>query len=123
MRLLSRHRTNLVEDLSRVKNRVQKILEDGNIKWSTIVSDVFGKSGLQVLDALANGETNAEKLATLVTTKIKRKEEARKALTNCFNKQHIYLIRELMDQFHYLSKKIVATENEFPPGCAGPLRT
>lgn len=112
MRLLSRHRTNLVEDLSRVKNRVQKILEDGNIKWATIVSDVFGKSGLQVLDALANGETNAEKLATFVTTKIKRKEEARKALTNCFNKQHIYLIRELMDQFHYLSNKIVATENE-----------
>lgn len=112
MRLLSRHRTNLVEDLSRVKNRVQKILEDGNIKWATIASDVFGKSGLQILNALAEGETNAEKLAALVTTKIKRKDEAKKALTNCFNKQHVYLIRELMDQYHYLNGKITAAENE-----------
>lgn len=44
MRLLSRHRTNLVEDLARVKNRVQRILEDGNVKFSSIASDVFGKS-------------------------------------------------------------------------------
>ncbi|MCX6126210.1 MAG: hypothetical protein NTV34_15870 [Proteobacteria bacterium] len=40
MRLLSRHRTNLVEDLTRVKNRVQRILEDGNIKWTTVASIV-----------------------------------------------------------------------------------
>lgn len=55
MRLLSHHRTNLVEDLARVKNRIQRILEDGNIKWSSVVSDVFGKSGLQVLRTLADG--------------------------------------------------------------------
>jgi transposase len=61
---------------------------------------------------LAEGETNAEKLAALVTTKIKRKDEAKKALTNCFKKQHVFLIRELMDQYHYLNRKIVATENE-----------
>ena len=56
MRLLSRHRTNLTEDLAKVKNRVQKALEDGNIKWGTIVSDVFGKSGLDVLDMIAREE-------------------------------------------------------------------
>jgi transposase len=48
MRLLSRHRTNLVKDRDRVKNRIQKTLEDGNVKLGTIASDVFGKSGLQV---------------------------------------------------------------------------
>ena len=41
MRLLSRHRTNLVADTGRVKNRVQRILEDGNVKYGSIVSDVF----------------------------------------------------------------------------------
>lgn len=112
MRLVSRHRTNLVEDLSRVKNRVQRILEDGNIKLATIVSDVFGKSGLQILNELAKGQTDAKILAARMTTKVKRRSEARKALTNCFNRQHSYLIHELMDQFHYLTRKILAAENE-----------
>jgi len=42
IRLLPRHRTNLIADLGRIKNRVQKTLKDGNIKWGVIVSDVFG---------------------------------------------------------------------------------
>jgi len=112
MRLVSRHRTNLVEDLSRVKNRVQRILEDGNIKLATIVSDVFGKSGMQILTELANGVTDATALAARMTTKVKRRSEAKKALTNCFNKQHTYLIRELMDQYHYLDRKITDAQNE-----------
>ena len=72
MRLLSRHRTNLTGDIATVKNRVQKVLEDGNIKWGSIVSDVFGKSGLEVLDLIADGTTNAKVLASKVTTKINR---------------------------------------------------
>lgn len=112
MRLLSRHRTNLVADLARVKNRVQKTLEDGNIKWATIVSDVFGKSGLQVLKLLADGVTDASRLSLAVTTKIKRKEEARKSLTNCFTKQHCFLIKELMDQYDHIHSKIKNSENE-----------
>lgn len=112
MRLLSRHRTNLVEDLSRVKNRVQKILEDGNIKYGVIASDVFGKSGIGVLRLLAKGETDANKLAKAVTTKIKRKDEARKALSNCFTKEHCFLIRELMQQYDDLQTRILKVEIE-----------
>jgi transposase len=112
MRLLSRHRTNLVEDLSRIKNRVQKTLEDGNIKWGTIASDVFGKSGLQILKLLADGVTDAVSLSLAVTTKIKRSEEVRKALTNCFTKEHCFLIRELMDQYDHIKTKIESTDKE-----------
>jgi len=112
MRLLSRHRTNLVADLGRIKNRVQKTLEDGNVKWGSIVSNVFGKSGLAVLQLLADGVTDAARLSSAVTTKIKRREEARKSLTNCFTKEHCFLIRELMEQYYYLESKITKTENE-----------
>ncbi len=112
MRLVSRHRTNLVGDLSRIKNRVQRVLEDGNIKLATIASNVFGKSGLQVLNLLARGVTDASHLASAITTKIKRREEARKALTNCFTKQHTYVIKELMEQYHFLSQKILDAEKE-----------
>ena len=63
MRLLSRHRTNLTSDLATLKNRIQRALEDGNIKWGSIVSDVFGKSGLAILDLIADGVTNAKTLS------------------------------------------------------------
>lgn len=112
MRLLSRHRTNLVDDLSRVKNRVQRILEDGNIKFGSIVSDVFGKSGLQVLDLIADGVTDAGTLASQVTTKIKRKEEARKALTNCLTKEHCFVISRLMKQFYEIKDHMREIENQ-----------
>ena len=112
MRLLSRHRTNLVDDLARVKNRVQRTLEDGNIKFGSIVSDVFGKSGLQVLDQIADGVTDAGTLASFVTTKIKRKEESRKALTNCLTKEHVFVIKRLMTQFYEIKAHIREVENE-----------
>ena len=112
MRLLSRHRTNLTDDLARVKNRVQKVLEDSNIKWGVVVSDVFCKSGLQVLKAIAAGVTDASTLASLVTTKIKRKEEAKKALTNCLNMDHIFVVRKLMDQYDYIEGQIKDIEGE-----------
>jgi transposase len=112
MRLLSRHRTNLTDDLARVKNRVQKVLEESNIKWGVVASDVFCKSGIQILDAIAGGETNAGSLALLVTTKLKRKDEVLKALTNCLNKDHCFVIKLQMDQFHYLERQIREIENE-----------
>jgi transposase len=112
MRLLSRHRTNLVKDRDRVKNRIQKTLEDGNVKLGTIASDVFGKSGLQVLRTIAEDCTDASVLSSKVTTKIKRKEEARKALTNCLTTEHIFLIQELMEQFDHLEARIKNAESE-----------
>lgn len=112
MRLLSRHRTNLVDDLARVRNRVQKVLEDGNIKLGSVVSDVFGVAGLAILAEIAKGYTNPDVLTASVTTKIKRMEDVRKAMTNCLTKEHCYVIQELMDQFHYLKVRIDGVERE-----------
>lgn len=112
MRLLSRHRTNLTGDIATVKNRIQKALEDGNIKWGSIVSNVFGKAGLEVLDLIADGVTNAKTLSSAVTTKIERKGDIEKALTNTLTTDHIFIIKELMDQYYYLDKKIKAVESE-----------
>jgi transposase len=112
MRLLSRHRTNLVDDLARTKNRIQKTLEDGNVKFGVIAADVFGKSGVQVLRLIASGVTDATRLAQAVTTKIKRKEEARKALTNCLTREHCFVIKELMGQYDDLKERIRLTEAE-----------
>ena len=112
LRLLSRQRTNLTDDLGRIKNRVQKVLEDGNIKWSSIVSDTFGVSGIKILDLIADGVTNAQTLAGSVTTKIKRRDEAIKALTNCLTTEHCFTIRLLMRQFRDVQALILEFDNE-----------
>lgn len=112
LRTLNRHRTNLVEDISRVKNRVQKVLEDGNIKIGSVVSNVFGVAGMDVLGAIANGETNADVLSASVTTSIRKKEDLKKALTNCLRPSHLFLIRELMQQYVDLNQRLGSVENE-----------
>jgi transposase len=112
MRLISRHRTNLVDDLSRVKNRVQKVLEDGNIKIGSVVSDVFGVAGLEVLRLIADGVLHPDTLAAAVKTNIKRKEEVRKSLTHCLTRDHCYVIAELLKQHDELKEKIQDAEHE-----------
>jgi len=107
LRLLSRHRTNLTDDLARVKNRVQRILEDGNIKYGSVVSDVFGVAGLKVLRLLADGVTRPDTLAAVVTTNIQRKGEVKKSLSNCFSSHHCFLIKELMQQYDDLKTRIL----------------
>lgn len=106
MRLWSRHRTNLTDDQARVKNRVQRVLEDGNIKWGSIVSDVFGSAGLKILELIGDGVTNPKTLAASVKTKIKRLEDAEKALTNCFTTDHCQLINSLMKQYYDIQTQI-----------------
>lgn len=112
MRLISRHRTNLKEDLARVKNRVQRVLEDGNVKWGVIASDVFGVAGLAILRLITDGVTNPKVLAGAVKTKVKRKEESEKALTNCLTTEHCWLIKELMNQFYALEERIKKADIE-----------
>jgi transposase len=112
LRLLIRHRTNLTGDLSTVKNRVQKVLEDGNIKLGSIVSDVFGVSGRQVLELIAKDYIHPDILVTAVTTKIKRLEDAKKALTNCLTKEHCFVIDQLMKQYVEIESRIKDVDNE-----------
>ena len=82
-------------------------------EWAlTVVSDTFGKAGLAVLDRLASGVINAGQLAQAVTTKIKRKEDVEKALTNCFTVDHIFVLKKLMEHYYYLKEQLKAVERE-----------
>jgi len=112
MRLLSRHRTNLTEDLAAVKNRIQKVLEDGNIKLGSVVSDVFGVSGIQILNLIAEGVSRPDTLAAAATTKIKRIGEVKKALTNCLTTEHCFVVKELMTQYRDIQARIESVDKE-----------
>ncbi len=65
LRDLTRQRTQLIQERSAAANRIQKVLEDANIKLASVASDVLGVSGRDMLEALIAGETDPEALADL----------------------------------------------------------
>ena len=70
---LTRYRAQLVSEQTRVANRVQKVLEDANIKLGAVASDVLGKSGRAMLWALNRGERDPDKLADLALGRLRAK--------------------------------------------------
>jgi hypothetical protein len=65
----------LTEQISAEKNRLQKILEDGNIKLSSVVSDISGVSATKIIDAIIEGEEDSEKILSLCHSKLKAEED------------------------------------------------
>jgi len=65
LRDLTRTRKQLVREISQHSSRIQKILEDANLKLGSVLSDVLGKSGRAILNAIIAGQTSPEKLVDL----------------------------------------------------------
>src|SRR5260221_12036196 len=63
LRELTRYRKTLVQERTEEVNRLQKVLEGANIKLAAVASDVLGKSGRAMLEAIVGGEQDAEALA------------------------------------------------------------
>jgi transposase len=71
LRDLTRTRKQLVREIARHTLRVQKVLEDANLKLTAVVSSVLGTSGRAILDALVAGETDPERLVARTTGQLK----------------------------------------------------
>lgn len=107
LRDYTRLRADLVAERTRHKQRVEKLLEDSLIKLSTVATDIFGKSGRAMLDALIAGERDPDALAELALGKLRSKRPAlREALTGRFDQHHADLIAMLLDQVDTLTIKI-----------------
>jgi transposase len=72
LRDLTRYRVELTQAQNRVANRIQKVLEQANIKLSSVASDTLGVSGLQMIEAIISGEGNAEQLAVLAKGRLRQ---------------------------------------------------
>lgn len=107
LRDYTRLRVDLVEDRTRYKQRVEKLLEDSLIKLSTVATDIFGKSGRAILAALIAGERDPDVLADLALGKLRPKRAALKeALTGRFDEHHAELISMLLEQVDAITAKI-----------------
>src|SRR3990172_1411062 len=89
LRDLFRYKRKLTGQISSEKNRLQKILEDANIKLSSVVSDTFGVSSTKIIDALIKGENDVEELVKLCHGRLNNKKEALKeALVGKLTEHH-----------------------------------
>lgn len=103
LRDLTRHRAQLQAEHTRVANRIQKVLEDANIKLSSVATDILGVSGRAMLQALVDGENDAAALAELAQRQLRAKlPQLREALHGHVTPHHRYLLKLLLGQVHYL---------------------
>jgi len=89
LRDLSRTRKQLVREVSQHSSRIQKLLEDANLKLGSVLSNVLGKSGRAILEALIDGQSDPEKLADLAQgTARKKRAELIEALHGRIRPRH-----------------------------------
>ena len=113
MRTLLRTRKQLTRESARHIQRVQKTLEDANIKLDSVLSDVMGKSGRAMIEALIAGETNPVKLASLADRRVKASQsELCESLRGRVTKRHRFLLRLHVDQIDALDAAIARIDAE-----------
>ena len=107
LRELTRQRRQLIHTRCDVANRIQKVLEDANIKLSGVATDVLGQSGWDMIEALIAGEQDATALAELARGRLRVKIPAlREALQGRVTEHHRFLLRSLLDQVTQLNAQI-----------------
>jgi transposase len=103
LRDLTRQRSQLVAEKAAVANRIQKVLEDANIKLSSVATDVLGVSGRAMIRALIAGQEDPDELAELARQRLRRKLPAlRTALRGQVTEHHRFMLRMLMSQLDSL---------------------
>jgi transposase len=94
LRDLTRYKRKLIQTITSEKQRVDKILEDANIKLSSIASDTFGASGKRIIEELMKGELKPEEMAELSKGRLRsRKAEMKEALVGNMEDHHRFMIQ------------------------------
>lgn len=107
LRDLTRYRRSLIRDRARTINRLQKVLEDANIKLGDVVSDIQGVSATAMLRSIVEGDTDPKLLAALAKGRLRHKrQELEKALCGRVRAHHRFLLAEQLSQIDYLDEAI-----------------
>jgi transposase len=113
LRDLTRYRVNLAQECNRIANRIQKVLEDANIKLASVATDALGASGRAMLKAIIAGQQDVEQLADLSRGLLRRKiPELQQALQGYVTAHHRFLLQELLDHLEFIECKMTRLEQE-----------
>jgi transposase len=111
LRDLTRYRVDLVGVRTAEKQRVEKLLEDAQIKLSVVAADIFGVSGRAMLAALVAGERDPKQLAQLARTRLRAKlGQLEEAFTGRFSDHHGFLLKTMLSRIDQASADIAELE-------------
>jgi transposase len=120
LRDLTRTRKQLVREVSRHTLRIQKTLEDANLKLRVVATNILGVSGRAVLKALADGEKDPHKLADMTRGRLRApREEIVEALRGTLTDHHRFMIKLHLDQIEQLERAVREVEAR---AAASPFR-
>ena len=107
LREVTRYRRRFTEEHARETQRLQKVLEDANVKLSSVASDVLGVTGRLILDALCDGERDPDLLAEMAKRKPRAKiGDLRQCVPGRFNDHHGAMVTEIVAHVDYLTAAI-----------------
>jgi transposase len=107
LRDLTRYRTRLGDERKSEVNRLQKVLEDANLKIGDVMSDVMGASGRAILAQLVDGQTDPALLANLAKGKLREKQDLlARALVGTINDHHRFMLVQHLSHIDYLDEAI-----------------
>jgi transposase len=107
LRDLTRYRRSLIRDQTREKLRLEKVLEDAQIKLDSVISDLHGVSGRKMLDAMIAGQRDPHVLADLAHGRMRVKlPQLRQALTGYFDDHHAFLCASMLRRIDTLTADI-----------------
>ncbi|MFM7583168.1 MAG: IS110 family transposase [Caldilinea sp.] len=113
LRDLTRYRVTLVEERARVVNRVQKVLENANIKLASVATNVLGVSGRRMLEALIADQTDAATMAALAKGRLRNKLPLlQQALTGVVDAQHRFLLAQHLVHIDFLDEQIATVSDQ-----------
>ncbi|MEO5996580.1 MAG: IS110 family transposase, partial [Chitinophagaceae bacterium] len=102
-----RHRQTLVDNAACYINKMQKALRLINIRLDSVLRDVMGRSGKDIIEAILKGERDAKVLASLAQPSVKKtKEEIASALTGDWREEYIFELRQCYELYKYYHKMI-----------------
>jgi transposase len=113
LRDLTRYRKTLMQERAQEVNRLQKVLETANLKLASVASDVLGKSGRDMLDALVGGERDPETLAELARGRLRAKlPELRLALDGRLRPHQTFLLQQILAHIDFLEQSLELLQTE-----------
>ena len=113
LRDLFRYKRKLTGQISSEKNRLQKILEDANIKISSVVSNTFGVSSTKIIEAMIKGENDIEELVKLCHGRLNsKKEELKEALVGKLTEHHKFMLRTIKKSIANIEDIVAEVEKQ-----------
>jgi transposase len=114
LRDLTRRRKQLLSDATSERNRVQKTLEDANVKLGSVLSDVFGVSGQRMLEALLEGRGSPQEIAEMARHKARQKipQIIESLAGHRFSVHHRLMIRMNLEHLRMPERQVIAIDEE-----------